>query len=145
MDGSAVVAKIHFLSVQHLEAWLRGHPEGQKIAGGLVVDKCQRCMARKAALIVLHSDGWVECYADDVDLRVVTKIHATTPEAGVLAAEVMEDQLPERYRAIYWPRKCRAVGLCEKMTVERTAYYSGLQECLDELRRVPCPSIKSAG
>lgn len=51
-------------------------------------------MQRAPLLVVLHSDGWAEAYAERqlVDIRMVLKPHASTPQEGIAAERHVEQQ-----------------------------------------------------
>jgi hypothetical protein len=80
------------------------------------------CKERVKVLVVLHANGWAEVYADDhVDVRVVNRLFVENEDA-MLANTIdayMEGTMPRTYRNLYWPRKLRATGLCEKVTPEK--------------------------
>ena len=67
---------------------------------------------REAVLIVGHSDGWIQVFAEkSVDVRIEMLPHSTTPEAEVLAEEYVGLSLPKRYRDVYWPSMQRAADM----------------------------------
>ena len=64
---------------------------------------------RVPVLIVGHSDGWIEAYAErHVDVRIEIAPYMTTPEGERLAEGYVELSLPRRYRDLYWPGMRRA-------------------------------------
>ena len=74
---------------------------------------------RKKVLVLLNSDGFVECFANkDVDIHILNKPHASTPAAEVLAEEYVELTIPRSYREVYWPSYRRAVEQVRKTTPE---------------------------
>ena len=83
---------------------------------------------------MLHSDGWVECYGKEVDVRIVCKPHAATAEAGILAEEYLDRILPQRYADLYWPRLLRSATMCKKVTADDLLASEELMACLRELR-----------
>lgn len=114
--GRRVLRQCHpyaFDSLQEIEKWLGTTSEGS--------DLLQRFEgARRKVLIVLYSDGWVEAYAGkDVDVRIVNKIHATTPEGGQMAERILELSLPRVYAELLWPGNRRASGQVRKVTAQQ--------------------------
>ena len=84
----------------------------------------QRPAPRSKVLVVLHSDGWVEAYAEkNVDVHIVQRLHITNPANVHLADEYTESTIPRCYRDLYWPVKLRALGQCRRITAE---------QCLDK-------------
>ena len=67
---------------------------------------------REAVLVVGHSDGWIQVFAEkSVDVRIEMLPHSITPEAEVLAEEYVGLSLPKRYRDVYWPSMQRAADM----------------------------------
>ena len=67
---------------------------------------------REAVLIVVHSDGWIQVFAEKhVDVRIEMLPHSVTPEAEILAEDYLGSSLPKRYRDVYWPGLQRAADL----------------------------------
>jgi hypothetical protein len=80
----------------------------------------QRTLPRPKVLIVLHSDGWVEAYAEkNVDVHIVQRLHITNPVNVNLADEYIESTVPRCYRDLYWPVKLRAISQCRLVTPEQ--------------------------
>ena len=72
---------------------------------------------REKVLVVFNSDGFVECYAGkDVDVHIVTKPHASTPAAEILAQEYVGLAIPRPYREVYFPSYCRAAEQLRRIT-----------------------------
>jgi hypothetical protein len=72
---------------------------------------------REKVLVVLNSDGFVECYAGKaVDIHIVTKPHASTPAAEILAQEYVGLAIPRAYREVYFPSYCRAAEQLRRIT-----------------------------
>jgi hypothetical protein len=68
-------------------------------------------------LVVFNSDGFVECYAGkDVDVHIVTKPHASTSTAEILAQEYVGLAIPRAYREVYFPSYCRAAEQLRRIT-----------------------------
>lgn len=64
-------------------------------------------------LVVLHADGYVETYADGVDVHVAVMPHMESPAGKRLADEYLSVALPEAYRDLYWPGLIEATGQVE--------------------------------
>ena len=72
---------------------------------------------REKVLVVFNSDGFVECYAGKaVDIHIVTKPHASTPAAEILAQEYVGLAIPRPYREVYFPSCCRAAEQLRRIT-----------------------------
>lgn len=72
---------------------------------------------REKVLVVFNSDGFVECYAGkDVDIHIVTKPHASTSTAEILAQEFVGLSIPRAYREVYFPSYCRAAEQLRRIT-----------------------------
>lgn len=65
---------------------------------------------REKILVLLNSDGFVECFASkDVDVHITNVPHVSTPAAEILVEEYIELTIPRSYRDVYWPSYRRAV------------------------------------
>jgi hypothetical protein len=74
---------------------------------------------RVKVLVMLHSDAWVEVYADKrVDVRIVQRLYVEDDASVNLVDEHLERSLPEVYRRLYWPVKLRAAALVRRVTPE---------------------------
>ena len=74
---------------------------------------------RVKVLVVLHSDSWVECYADKtVDVHIVQRLHVENDASVHLVDLYLEGLLPKCYRRLHWPVKLRAADQCRKVTPE---------------------------
>jgi hypothetical protein len=72
---------------------------------------------RVPVLVVLHPDGWIEVYGDDLDVCIMTKLDGgDIPAVEVMAEQYMDLDLPRRFRPLYFPVKLRATGQCERRT-----------------------------
>lgn len=77
---------------------------------------------RERVLVVLHSDGWVEVYARrNVDVRIVNRLHVTGGDATTadILDALVECDLPQCYRWLYYPRRLRDVGQVRRITPEQ--------------------------
>lgn len=110
------MAKLDFLSIDHLKTWLRQHPDGQKIAEELL-DEATR--GRERVLLVGESDfdgGVIEVYAErSVIFHQIVKPHAVTSKGQLLAEEWVDLKLPLAYKRLYWPVKLRRSILCHHL------------------------------
>ncbi len=121
-----------FLSIAHLKTWLRSHPDGQVVTESLLSD---RLAQRERALVVLHSDGWVECYGSPgVDIVLAGKPHATTPAAGAMAEEYLDLTLPRPFADLYWPNKLKKFGKCSATTLYDIAESRKLVSLIKEVQ-----------
>lgn len=78
---------------------------------------------REKVLVVLNSDGFVECYAGkSVDVHIVAKPHASTPAAEILAQVYVDLSIPQAYRAVYFPSCCRAAEQLCRITAADIIY-----------------------
>jgi hypothetical protein len=59
----------------------------------------------------LHADGFVEVFADDNTTVHVGIMPHVAPEGERLAAEFFEQNLPQRYRNLYWPGNLKAADV----------------------------------
>ena len=79
---------------------------------------------REKVLVVLHSDGWVEVYAErHIDVKVVQKLHTIdeSAEMATLLDEYIETTIPKCYRDLYVPVKLRAQDQCRLITADQAA------------------------
>lgn len=77
---------------------------------------------REGVFVVLHSDGWVEVFAEKhVDVAIVNRLHATdvSPEFATDLDQYTGLSAPRCYRKLYWPNKLRATGQIVKQTFEQ--------------------------
>jgi len=72
---------------------------------------------REKVLVLLHFDGYVECFASkDVDIHITNVPQASTPAAEILAQEYVGLAMPRSYRDVYWPSNRRAAEQVRKTT-----------------------------
>lgn len=63
------------------------------------------------ALVVLHSDGFVEVFGDQgLDVQVVLMPHMESRAGELLAEQWLEGSLPLRMRGVYCPQRRVASG-----------------------------------
>ena len=100
-------------------------------------DRPRRPRVRRVpVLVVLHPDGWVEIYGENLDVCVVTKLDGgDIPAAEVLAEQYLDLDIPRRFRPLYFPVNLRATGQCETRTPEgelrRLRELRFVRECRD--------------
>lgn len=60
---------------------------------------------KQPVLVILHSDGYVQVYGDRklVDCHVAIMPQMTSDKGQMLAEQILELELPLRYKQIYWP------------------------------------------
>lgn len=92
-------------------------------------------------LIVLHSDGRVQCFADrNVDVHIAHRLNSVideTPDGANRLDEYLESTLPRSFRNLYWPVKLRAFDQCRKITAGQTLNTRLELELLKEIRTLP--------
>ena len=73
--------------------------------------------AREPVLVVLHSDGWVECYGDRkrINVRVVQRVHSIADDVADLLDEAVERDAA-KHGELYYPRNRVAIGQCRRVT-----------------------------
>ena len=92
---------------------------------------------RVKVLAVLHSDNWVEIYADKhVDVAIVNRVHAINPASANLVDQVLELSIPRCYRRLYEPVNLRAADKCRKVTAEDVLDTRWQLDLLRELREI---------
>lgn len=112
-DKRPLRKRLKFGSIQHLTIWLQQHPIGRELLEQLLPKQ-----KREPVLVVIHSDGWVELYAEKaVDAKIVLRPCATSDPH--LLDQFVEDQLAQRHQDLYYPNKLKAFDLCRKITPER--------------------------
>ena len=90
---------------------------------------------RHKVLIVLHSDGFVEAFADKehIDVETVVMPHSSNVP---LAEEYVELTIPRPYREIYFPGNRRAVDQVRTLLPSDIAWQKWNREFLDGLNAV---------
>ncbi len=72
---------------------------------------------RESVLIVAHADGYVEAFArKNVDVRIV-QMPSVAPRNEPLAEQYLEENLPQRYRKVYFPNLRRAADMVRRVAV----------------------------
>ena len=75
---------------------------------------------RVKVLVVAHSDGWLELFAEShVDAKIVQQIHGETAAGEIMAEEILDGRLPRPYRDLHVPGKCRACELLRPITADQ--------------------------
>lgn len=73
-------------------------------------------------LVVLHPDGFVECFGyHHVDVRVVIMPAMDSPSGEAIAEDYLTMMLPPRHRSIYMPGYLRAMGSVRTVTAQDIA------------------------
>ena len=97
---------------------------------------------REKVLIVMHPNGLIEVYAENVDVHFVNRLDVGNewPQLANLIDVYHENKMPRPYRNLFWPNKLRGIGLLEKITLEDaqdTLWKMSILHGLRELRPVP--------
>jgi len=116
-----------FKTIRGLRSWLRNNEHGQALLKELGEQRCEKCKTaaeqaeqRRAVLIVVHPDNFLECFAAlDVDVRIVALLKTDSQRGELLAEEFMEMGLPLRFAEVFYPRNRRAAGKIESRTPEQ--------------------------
>ncbi len=111
-------SQLRFPSTKALCNWLRQTADGKAVLAEVTAKPKRK--PRTPMLVVLHSDGWVECFAikGTADVKIVHRIHITDAEDAV-AAEVYTGRLAgKKHEPLYWLPNRVAEGVCKRVTAE---------------------------
>lgn len=71
-------------------------------------------------LVVVHPDRWIEVFGGrSLDVAIVQMPTTTCAVNGLLAENLIELSMPERFRQIYWPNNLRAMQFVEEITAAK--------------------------
>jgi hypothetical protein len=87
-------------------------------------------------LVVLHPDGYVAAFGIGADVRIVTLLDVSTPQAEVLAEQYVDAALPHRFRALHLPQHLVATAMLERRTADDEAERCLNLELLQAARRL---------
>ena len=106
---------------------VEGRPDAQR----------PRPKQREKVLVVMHSDSWVEVFAEDhIDVRIAQRLHAGNDASVNQVDEYLELSLPQCYRRLYLPVNLRAFDQCRKQTPEGEIERRQMLDTLKVLREV---------
>ena len=92
---------------------------------------------REPVLIVLHADGWVECYGEShVDAHIIVAPYMESIEGEIKAQDYLAGAIPRRYRPLYLPGKCRAADQVRQIRPSDIARRDLELRALDSLDRL---------
>ena len=92
-------------------------------------------ISRQPVLVVVNHDGFIEVYANRnaVNCHIAVKPEAVGADEEQLAEDVIELEMPRRYRELYWPGNQVAVGQVRKRTPEQIAEFEYQKEMFQTL------------
>jgi hypothetical protein len=91
---------------------------------------------RIPVLLVLNSDGYVECYGEPgLTVHVVHRLDVHSDDE-ILADDFLTASLPPRFRGLYFPINLRATGLCGNRTASDEAERRFRLELVRELAAI---------
>ena len=95
-------------------------------------------ISRQPVLVVVNHDGFIEVYANRnaVNCHIAVKPEAVGADEEQLAEDVIELEMPRRYRELYWPGNQVAVGQVRKRTPEKIAEFEYQKEMFHTLSNV---------
>lgn len=98
---------------------------------------------RQAVLIAIHTDGYLEAFADkSVDVRFERMLDFNTPAGELLAEECFDMLLPRRYRDL-WRRDClRANGTTDLLRPQAVLDALAVKDCVAALEPLMPPKKK---
>ncbi len=89
---------------------------------------------RELALIIMHFDGYIECYANrSIETLIRVMPYCETREGEILADELLRLTLPDRFQRMYSADRLRATGNVRKITPSQIAESMGLLKSSREL------------
>jgi len=71
--------------------------------------------------VAVHSDGFIEVFGSDIDVRVVDVPHGGSARCERLAEQWIETTLPPRHRSVYFPGNVRAQHMPRVITPREIA------------------------
>ena len=131
------MSKLAFSGHRHIRNWLLNHKRGREVLDECIAQRCEACTRprRHRALVILHSDGWVEVYGRRrfLQVTVANKLHT---EEETLAEEYLDMTLPKGVRQLYAPIRLLAAGQVDRMTAREELERRWRVEWLAALREV---------
>lgn len=89
---------------------------------------------RQAVLVVVHTDGYLEAFADkSVDVRFARMLEFDTPAGEDFAEQCFEMLLPRRYRDLWRRDFLRANGTTDLLRPQAVADALAARDCLATL------------
>jgi hypothetical protein len=129
-------SKSTFPSPKRIAAWLKSHPDGQKLFEELLAERCTWCLQRPRVLVVTDGCGRVEVNHDpSVYVRFEQKLFVRGSEAERLAEEELELRLPSYWRDLYCPQKAKT-WRDSRMTPSMAADAAWQLEMIEALKEI---------
>ena len=109
------------------------------------MDSCKQPPPRQAVLVAVHSDGFLEAFANkSVDVRFFRMPVAQTREGERGADECFELMIPPRYRELWRRDLLRANGTSRPFPAQAALDALAAKDCIAALNRLADPMERVA-